>query len=128
MGLHKCQAWVWLGCEPVGMGHRVYEDFGGFEMTNGYPDDDDLAMIGTLLTTNDFEAGAKTLCDFLLETGYARCTWLGDPDHITGLEVATGGWSGCEEILAATHGTLWRALYWESTHKGGMERFMKDVK
>lgn len=94
-------------------------------MQDGYPEEEDIAWLKKELATNDFIKGAQALTTLLFGTGYARCTWLGEPGNVTGLEVATGGWSGCEEILMETHLTLWRALYWDSTHRGGMQRFLR---
>ncbi len=92
-------------------------------MTDGYPDKEDIEWLKEELNTTDFVKGGLALCELLTHTRYARCLWLGKVSDRIGLEVATGGWSGCEEIIEATYGTLWRMRYWESTHRGGLERF-----
>ncbi len=94
-------------------------------MTNSYPDEEDLLQLKQDLNTSDFMTGAQALHSLMMKTDYARCLWLGKVHERIGLEVVTGGWSGCEKILEATHGTLWRSLYWDSTHRGGLERFVK---
>jgi hypothetical protein len=92
-------------------------------MTDGYPDENDIAWLKAVLSHSDFMRGAQALTELLFETGYAHCKWRGRPSNVTGLEVATGGWSGCEEIIDAASGTVWWTIFWQSTHRGGLHVF-----
>lgn len=48
--------------------------------------------------------------------GYGR-VWLDEGK----IKIATGGWSDNEEIVAALmRNSLFVALFWESTHRGGL--------
>lgn len=50
-------------------------------------------------------------------------------DKVTGerhrlIEMATGGWSGCEEIMDALgRNRLFHLFYWAESHRGGLSRF-----
>jgi hypothetical protein len=52
-------------------------------------------------------------------TGYGTIGW-----HGTGVRIATGGWSGCEDVIAALgqNPVVW-GRYWESSHRGGLHVF-----
>ena len=43
-----------------------------------------------------------------------------DSDPATVYRFATGGWSVCEQILDAIRHTMFHALFWESSHRGGL--------
>lgn len=93
---------------------------------NGYPDDVDLEYLRQELNTFDFSRGANALGQMITDTGYGRATLISNPIGVKGylrsysLEIATGGWSGCEDILSAAVDTPWWSRYWESTHRGGL--------
>lgn len=91
-------------------------------MTDGYPDDEDIEWLKEQLNQFDFHVGALAIKQLIDATEYGKATLEVNPPK---LEIATGGWSGCEEILEATHGTLWRMSYWYSSHRGGLEVFLK---
>lgn len=40
------------------------------------------------------------------------------------LEFATGGWSGNEDVIGAMEKTMFWAMYWESSHRGGLYVFI----
>jgi len=88
---------------------------------HGYPEADDISWLKGELSVMDFHRGANAIKSLIDATGYGRATIGINPGR---LEVATGGWSGCEEILSETHGTLWDTAFWESTHRGGLEVFL----
>jgi hypothetical protein len=85
-------------------------------MTGGYPDIEDIEMLEKSASeSSGFAPTANMLALLCEDTGYARVT-LDD----NRLEIATGGWSGCEELIATVRNTLWHLKYWESTHRGGL--------
>jgi len=91
---------------------------------HGYPEAQDIAHLKEELSHMDFHRGANAIAQLIEATGYGTASLLGASGTNPGrLEVSTGGWSGCEEILSATHNTLWRMAFWESTHRGGLEVF-----
>lgn len=85
----------------------------------GYPSDDDIDWLKSQLSEMDFWKGANAIIELINKTGYGEAGIEKPHDLI----VVTGGWSGCEEILLATHDTVWRAAYWVSSHRGGREVF-----
>lgn len=98
----------------------------GAVMQGGYPSNQDLKRLKEALATDDFLTGARAVADLFLQTGYGRCRWLSPSGRVAGLTLATGGWSGCEQILEATRGTSWRILFWWATYRGGAEVFLVD--
>ena len=81
--------------------------------SDGYPTDETLNAIRAW-PENDLNG----LIDFLriCFEGYGR-VWLPSPHHFA---LATGGWSGNEEIIGALqeNHVFWMT-YWESSHRGG---------
>lgn len=83
---------------------------------DGYPTDEELERIKAW-PYEDF-AG-------LLEFVNAQCWW---PRPDCGFrrfgdlyELATGGWSGNEEVIDALHrNPMFNALCWQSSHRGGL--------
>ena len=57
--------------------------------------------------------GASTLENFLDD--YGR-----DEQRLT---LVTYGWSGCESVIGALHGTMFNIMFWESSHRGGKHTF-----
>ena len=90
---------------------------------DGYPEPHDIEWLKLQLSDRVFLNGAKAIANLINATGYGKATITENPPTLT---VATGGWSGCEEILSETYGTLWRILYWESSHRGGLEVFKEN--
>lgn len=84
---------------------------------NGYPEDDDIAYLKGQLDDLDFYVGANIIKEYIEATGYGKATIGINPGRLT---VATGGWSGCEDVLEEVSRTPWGMMYWESTHRGGL--------
>lgn len=93
---------------------------------DGYPTDDELDAIATY---------SGSVEGFLQA---ARAAWPEDfgwwreapvhaalPHSRDGLEVrlVTGGWSGCESVVAAIERTMFHALFWESSLRGGVTTY-----
>ena len=53
---------------------------------------------------------------------YGRCTQK-EADGRVQFEIATGGWSGCEEIIAAMRENMIWVMTWRSSHRGGLNIF-----
>ena len=88
---------------------------------DGYPTDDTLETIKTW----PVEDGLPTLFQFIkdaLHPMYARYNELCDGT----IEIATGGWSGNEDVIAAFQQNviLW-SVVWVSSHRGGRFIFRK---
>lgn len=67
-----------------------------------------------VFTPTDFKILIEELTAHL--EGYGR-VWMEDDK----IKIATGGWSENEEIVAALmQNSLFVALFWESTHRGGL--------
>lgn len=83
---------------------------------NGYPSDETLEAIEKW----DFRDW-KGFVRFLAESYsvYGRFELKG-----TMLEMATGGWSGNEDVMSAfAHNWILHSQMWESSHRGGMYRY-----
>jgi hypothetical protein len=85
-------------------------------MNGGYPEEEDLKRLVECANDSEgFEQTAAMLSELCELTGYARVKL-----ESKRLEIATGGWSGCEELISTVRHTLWYVKYWESTHRGGL--------
>jgi len=75
----------------------------------------------TLEAIKEWKPPFDGLEEFLTEAfrGYGRVWRQGGF-----LKIATGGWSGNEEMISALqdNAVFW-ALYWESSHRGGLFQF-----
>ena len=92
---------------------------------HGYPEEDDFAWLRAELSAMDFYRGANAIKQLIEATGYGTASLLEASGANPGrLEVTTGGWSGCEDILFLTHATVWRSAFWDSSHRGGLEVFV----
>lgn len=80
---------------------------------NGYPDDKTLQEAKDL--DFDFRVGAEWMIEQFEETGYGAGKIR--PDGT--LELHTGGWSGCEEIIQAASESMWWLRWWHSSTRGG---------
>lgn len=82
----------------------------------GYPTEEALAAI---------ETWDGALCDLFTQiiapamNEYGTLTVTRTIDSIYTVELATGGWSGCEEIVDALARTVVWSLGWEMTRRGG---------
>jgi hypothetical protein len=46
---------------------------------------------------------------------------------VTGAIVATGGWSGCEDVIGSMRrNTVWWMMYWHSSYRGG--KFVFEIR
>lgn len=86
---------------------------------DGYPTED------TLLTLVNWDAQDWSgMMDYLhsaWQHGYGRMKLDSGV-----LELATGGWSGNEDIIGALMDNLmFHALYWQSSHRGGKHIFSR---
>lgn len=95
---------------------------------NGYPEDYDIEALGKI-DPLDFTAGADLIEGLINATRIGKANIIRYKDRAM-LRVATGGWSGCEEILSEINWT-WRAIHWWSSHKGGLHyyegKYQKDT-
>jgi hypothetical protein len=79
----------------------------------GYPTEGALRKIENW-DANDPIGLAEYIKDYVNRHG--RAWWEGEF-----FKMATGGWSGCESIIAAIDGNFAiAAMYWESSHRGGL--------
>lgn len=102
---------------------------------NGYPTEESLRAlrewqppVGTG-SRDPYTEGAVQVLDavaaYFNGCGYGRAT----KRSIQGRTVwrfATGGWSGCEEVLGALPALVY-ALAWRSTHRGGLHVYGLEV-
>ena len=94
---------------------------------HGYPDAQDIARLREELSHMDFHHGANAIKELIEATGYGSASLLGASGINPGrLEVSTGGWSGCEDILFLTRATVWRSAFWDSSHRGGLDIFTDE--
>ena len=91
---------------------------------NVYPSESDLNDFRATLESvpTNFLDGARTLAVFINHTGYGEANLA---EAAETMELHTRGWSGCENIVEAAQGTIWWALYWRSTHRGGHYYFQR---
>ena len=80
----------------------------------GYPTD---ASVEALAHCVNPREALDAVAEYLTDCGYGRAT-VADGVY----EFATGGWSGCEEVIGRIS-PLVRALTWESSHRGGLHIF-----
>jgi len=97
---------------------------------SGYPTEELLAELRGDVGEHDSgrlpERTVDDVCDDLLAraaeainaTGYGRA-W----QEVGFLRIATGGWSGCEDIVEALMGNIFGRMRWESSHRGGLHVF-----
>lgn len=89
-------------------------------MNNGYPEENDIELLVNFYGTPlEFVQELRSL---LKATGYASSNVSRENGAFhTGwlLKVATGGWSGCEEIMSAVQGTMFHFLFWSEISRGG---------
>ena len=81
-----------------------------------YPTEEELKTIETW----DYTKGVKTLLDFIEHIWHwPEFGFKLKGKKVLKLELHTGGWSGNEEIIQALHESMFWALYWEKTRRGG---------
>lgn len=86
----------------------------------GYPTEWGLAQISA------FRGTPEQLVE-LVRRLWRWDTWVGvenrrnsDDEPIVRVRLATGGWSGNEDVIAELDGTFFRLRFWESSHRGGL--------
>ena len=79
---------------------------------NGYPTDE---FIAWLKSEKDARLAVEAAADYFNECGYGKAT-IKEGD----LYLATGGWSGCEDVINALHENFYAMQRWESHHRGGL--------
>lgn len=82
---------------------------------NGYPTE---AFLDELRSLQDSDKLLARAAEAINATGYGSAREEGGMLHI-----ATGGWSGCEDIVEAVLGNIFGTLRWESSHRGGLHVF-----
>jgi hypothetical protein len=84
--------------------------------SDGYPTDESLLRI-----ENYTGSHTKLMSEIaFLFGGYGRCEFEGDL-----WKIATGGWSGCESVIAAlkTNRVFW-TMSWQLSRRGGYYEFI----
>lgn len=99
----------------------------------GYPPEEWLASIRDARPTMAEAAQwmRETLPDLVANVGYGRVTmdFFPQAQHsVHELRIATGGWSGMEDLMSAVMGNIALVYYWQSTHRGGLYVFQVPVK
>ena len=99
----------------------------------GYPPDEWLASIRDARPTMAEAAQwmRETLPDLVDTVGYGRVTveFFPQAEHSAHeLRIATGGWSGMEDLMSAVMSNIALVYYWQSTHRGGLYVFQMPVK
>jgi hypothetical protein len=89
---------------------------------DGYPIEEDVAALkawsGSLEHVHEV---LDAVGEYLESCGYGSFTKRGDYWRF-----ATGGWSGCEEVIGAIP-PLVHALAWRSSHRGGLHIYGLEV-
>ena len=86
---------------------------------DGYPTEEVLSRITAWSVKDDVFALLKAVAP--LFEGYGRCEYNTDKQL---WEVATGGWSGCEDVVQALQqNTLFWSLCWQLSRRGGYYEF-----
>jgi len=80
--------------------------------SDGYPTD---AFIEWLKSETDARIAIEAAADYFNECGYGSAQIKGGMLHL-----ATGGWSGCEDVIGALNANFCAMQRWESHHRGGL--------
>jgi hypothetical protein len=88
---------------------------------DGYPTDESLTAIETFVGTPEalieYATALLKVGSHTVEDGFDD--W---PQQVKRVTFVTGGWSGAESVLGAlSYHTIFHRLFWESSHRGGME-------
>lgn len=78
---------------------------------HGYPTE---ASVEALRVCVDVREALDAVAEYLEGCGYGRARKRSGVYRL-----ATGGWSGCEEVIGALHSIV-RAVAWRSSHRGGL--------
>jgi len=89
---------------------------------DGYPTDQALDRVSTFTgTAEEMTAYVQSL----MHNGRSQLEDFVDDFGRPGkrLTLVTGGWSGCESVISALHGTMFHLLGWESSFRGGRHTY-----
>lgn len=89
---------------------------------DGYPTEQALDRISTFTgTAEEMTAYVQSL----MHNGRAQLEDFTDDFGRPGkrLVLVTGGWSGCESVVGALHGTMFHLMGWESSFRGGKHTY-----
>lgn len=94
------------------------------EMNVIYPTDEELKRIEEW-DIKDMVGLADYVCEL-----WSDCGSVNLHNNKRDLTLATGGWSGNEEIIEALAKTVFWSLFWDSSHRGGKYIFrgIKELK
>ena len=89
---------------------------------DGYPTDEALEHIQT------FTGSTEELVAYVRSLMHNGSSSLEDFTNASGrpekrLTLVTGGWSGCESVIATLRETMFHVLFWESSNRGGKHTF-----
>ncbi len=85
---------------------------------DGYPTDEELERIRKW-PYQDCEGMLQFVGNLYVDSGYGKFTQNGNC-----FQLVTGGWSGNEEVICALReNTMFWALCWEATMRGGLDKF-----
>jgi hypothetical protein len=89
--------------------------------SDGYPTPDSVAEVeGWELEDGEMSALLDAVADYFNDCGYGRARRRGNVWRF-----ATGGWSGCEELIGALPAIV-VAVAWRSSHRGGLHVYALD--
>jgi hypothetical protein len=92
---------------------------------DGYPTEEELKILKDW-DAKDIQGLLDFLKDIWWESGWG---YKLRGKKVLKLELHTGGWSGNEEIIGELQGTMFWALYWQKTLRGGHYYFIiKPIK
>lgn len=89
---------------------------------DGYPTDEALDRISA------FTGTAEEMAAYVQSLMYNGQAAVEDFVDVIGhpgkrLSLITGGWSGCESVVGALHGTMFHIMGWESSFRGGRHTY-----
>lgn len=92
------------------------------QRAHGYPSRELIAAISGATFANAAEAFELAEAYFN-QCGYGRA-WRTQSEEGEELRFATGGWSGCEEVISTMEQNHALMYAWESSHRGGLYVFL----
>ena len=86
---------------------------------DGYPQDNEIKFL-TEIPTSDFKNNAIEILRLFETTGYGGGKVFDNKDGTVSLELYTGGWSGCEDMIGAlAENKIWWLMFWQESKRGG---------
>jgi len=93
---------------------------------DGYPVEEDVeALRNWSGPAEEVPVVLDAVGEYLTECGYGSVKKY--PNDGLEWQFATGGWSGCEEVIGAIP-LLVHSLAWQSSHRGGLHVYGLEVK